>query len=440
MVKNSFEIHIVNFASLLRRQGVLIGTAELLDALEAIMITGLDDRRKFKAALRATMVKKAADFDLFERNFEHYFASPGEAAEQWHQGKKLEKRYQRYLDQADEELVFMGEQLDLEESEKVVFSALPEKERARIRHFVRETEEGNKISPTFKPMLESIVKGSLRYWRSRHGLSMQRPPAVTGDSCRDWALAASGEGSSTGLKMQDMSMISGKDVAAATEIMRKMSRKLAVSLSRRYKMGGQRWRFDPRRTMRNNMSHGGYIYELKYVQRKKHKLRLLLLCDVSGSMIRYTGFILPFIYGLNAVVGDIESFVFAEGLERITPFLARGLSFEETIREVMKDNKQWGGGTRLGVALDGILCRYESLLTPRTIVLIISDTKTTSLQHALENVNALKAKVKDVIWLNTLPKPEWERFRSVQSFGRVTRMFPCNRLIDLERIVEKKII
>lgn len=188
------------------------------------------------------------------------------------------------------------------------------------------------------------------------------------------------------------------------------------------------------------MSHGGYIYELKYVQRKKHKLRLLLLCDVSGSMIRYTGFILPFIYGLNAVVGDIESFVFAEGLERITPFLARGLSFEETIREVMKDNKQWGGGTRLGVALDGILCRYESLLTPRTIVLIISDTKTTSLQHALENVNALKAKVKDVIWLNTLPKPEWERFRSVQSFGRVTRMFPCNRLIDLERIVEKKII
>ena len=73
-------------------------------------------------------------------------------------------------------------------------------------------------------------------------------------------------------------------------------------------------------------------------------------------------------------------------------------------------------------------------------MLIVSDTKTTSLNHAVENVKALKARVKDVIWLNTLPLSEWERFRSVQSFRRVTRMFPCNRLIDLEKIVEKKII
>lgn len=442
MAEDRFEQHIVHFAALLRKQGVQIGTAELLDALEAILVTGLGDRRMFKAALRATMIKKAADFDVFDRNFEYYFISPAEAARQRHRGRELENRYHDCLARAENELVFMGEQLDLEESEKVVFASLPENERSKIRQFMEETEQGNKVGPTFKPMLESIVKGSLRYWRSRRGLSMQRPPAITGDSRRDWALAGSveGEGKATALKMRDMSLISGEDAAAATELLRKMSRKLAVSLSRRYEMSGQRKRFDPRRTIRNNISHGGYIYKLTYVYRKRQKLRLLLLCDVSGSMIRYTGFILPFIYGLNAVVGDIESFVFAEGVERITPFLVRGLSFEDTMREVMKGNRQWGGGTRLGAALEEILSGHEEALTPKTIVLIVSDTKTTSLNHAVENVKALKARVKDVIWLNTLPLSEWERFRSVQSFRRVTRMFPCNRLIDLEKIVEKKII
>ncbi len=68
-----------------------------------------------------------------------------------------------------------------------------------------------------------------------------------------------------------------------------------------------------------------------------------------------------------------------------------GLSFEDTMREVMKGNRQWGGGggTRLGgAALEEILSGHEEALTPKTIVLIVSDTKTTSLNHAVENVKA----------------------------------------------------
>ena len=64
---------------------------------------------------------------------------------------------------------------------------------------------------------------------------------------------------------------------------------------------------------------GGVPFKLKYKGCRIKKPRLLLLCDVSGSMIRYSSFVLQFIYSLNAVVQRIERFVFAENLERVTP-------------------------------------------------------------------------------------------------------------------------
>ena len=393
-------------------------------------------------ALRATLVKKSSEYGIFDNTFEKYFTPRWKKEAELERGRKCEEEYCQSVAKAEEDLQFMGEQLNMEEREKVVFASLPQSEKERIKQFIGETEGGNKVNSSFKPILESIVKGSLRYWQNRQDNTIRRPEPVTGDAGWDWML--SGEGgtasSEASLKDIDMSLISGKDVPEAAELIRKMSRRLAGNLSRRYRMSKKKKELDLRRTIRDNISYGGYFYRLKYRHPGRSKPRLLLLCDVSGSMISYTGFILPFIYGLNVVISDIESFVFAEKLERITAYMERGVSFENTIKEIMERNVRWGGGTKIDAAVRELINKYDQVLTPKTIVIVVSDTKTTSLSDALEAVKELQSRVKDIIWLNTLAPEEWDRFRSVGAFYNITRMFPCNRLADLERIFESKVI
>jgi len=441
----NLENHIANFVFLLRKQGVRVGTAELMEALEGVSVAGLKDREAFKTALRATLIKKAPDFEVFEHTFEKYFLPSNEQKKELQRGWECEEKYIECLEKADNELTFKGEKLDLAESEKVVFASLPEKEQNKIKQFVSETELGKNVEPEFKPILETTVKSSLRYWRNRQENTIQRPPSITGDSGWDWMLAGSSAGgagggsSGNGIRELDMKNITDKDVPEAAELIRKMTRRLIYSLSRRYRISKKKRELDLRRTIRDNISYGGYIYHLRYRDKKKQKLRLLLLCDISGSMIRYTGFILPFIYGLNSVVSDLESFVFAENLEKISGSLERGASFEEARKELLKKSREWGGGTRLAIALETLMQEHDELLTPKTIVIIVSDTRTTLLDEALRRMENVHDRVKDIVWLNTLPPEEWEELRSVSSFQKLTRMYPCNRLADLEHVLEKKI-
>ncbi len=441
----NLENHIAYFVSLLRKQGVRVGTVELMEALEGVSVAGLKDREAFKTALRATLIKKAPEFEVFEHTFEKYFVPSDEQEKNLQWGRECEEKYNECLEKADSELTFKGEKLNLAESEKVVFASLPEKEQNKLKQFVSETEQGKNVEPEFKSILETTVKSSLRYWRNRQENTLQRPPSITGDSSWDWMLAGSSAGgtgggsSGNGIRELDMKNITDKDIPEAAELIRKMTRRLVNYLSRRYRMSKKKRELDLRRTIRDNISYGGYIYRLRYRDRKKQKLRLLLLCDVSGSMIRYTGFILPFIYGLNSVVNDLESFVFAENLEKVSDSLEKGTSFEETREELLKKSKEWGGGTRLAAALETLMQEHEELLTPKTIVIIVSDTRTTLLDEALRRMENVHDRVKDIVWLNTLPPEEWEELRSVSSFQKLARMYPCNRLADLEHVLEKKI-
>ncbi|MGD0073760.1 MAG: hypothetical protein ABSD31_05410, partial [Candidatus Binataceae bacterium] len=76
------EDKLVEFANLLRQNGVRVSLAETLDALGASELTGLGDRESFRAALRATMVKRASELPLFEELFALYFSGLGEIIKQ----------------------------------------------------------------------------------------------------------------------------------------------------------------------------------------------------------------------------------------------------------------------------------------------------------------------------------------------------------------------
>ncbi len=107
---------LVEFANLLRQNGVRVSLAETLDALAASGVTGLLDRESFRAALRATMVKRASELPVFEELFEVYFSGLGEIIKQAGQGVQealsmSDQEFQKFLDQVEEMLKQQGEKL-----------------------------------------------------------------------------------------------------------------------------------------------------------------------------------------------------------------------------------------------------------------------------------------------------------------------------------------
>lgn len=437
------EINVVRFIHLLRRLGVRIGSGEVIDALRALMLLDLTERETVRVALQATLIKRPGERAIFSKAFNIFFAPPETREQQQEEQEKKKENRRETLIQASSELKFQGTPLDLSDSEKRIFASLPEKDRQKLREFIKKTAEGKNVEKEFLPILEKVVKGSLAYWRQNlpDQLSLREAPK---DGEQGWdalveAVGGAGEGGVAELLEEDMRAIADKDLPKAREIIHKLAHQLVAGLTRRYRQSKKRQKLDLRRTIRYNIRFGGTMFRLRYRSRRRQKPPLVLFCDVSGSMARYTSFVLQFIYGLHSVVRSIESFVFSENLERVTTYFRHGEDFNAIMPEMMSRSTQWGRGTNIAVALRALRQNYAHVLTGDAYVIIVSDTKTLALFDAARELTQLKRKVKEVVWLNTLPRQDWERAKTIDAFRKIVRMYPCNTIFDLEKAMRGKI-
>src|SRR6266436_3556923 len=107
---------LVEFANLLRENGVRVSLAETLDAFSASQVTGLMERDAFRAALRATMVKRSTELPVFEELFDLYFSGLGEIIKQASQSVQdalsmSDQEFQKFLDQVEQMLKREGQKL-----------------------------------------------------------------------------------------------------------------------------------------------------------------------------------------------------------------------------------------------------------------------------------------------------------------------------------------
>lgn len=442
-VPEYLEHNLVRFVSLLRAEGLRIGSSEVTDGLRALQLVPLLDREKVRLALRATLVKSAAEKDIFDAVFASFFVTP-ELRELFQQQRRQRiRRHHDRLQEAEQDLIFRGESIRLSEKEKVVYAAMPPREKERMQDFLAMNEGRDTLGRDYRPFLETLVKGRLRFWHRQLNKELKDEALhpSSGDTDLDAVRdAAAGMGQGNTILTEDMQHIARKDLPQAAVLIRRMTRQLVARLSRRYRSGYKRWKPDLRATIRSSIQYGGTPFQLRYKNRRLKKPELLLLCDVSGSMIRYTAFVLQFIYGINAAVQRIQSFVFSDNLERITPHLRDGGDFGQSMAALVGKSNQWGGGTSLPAALQQLISRYGDEINRNTIVIIVSDTRTIRLQEGVLQVKKLKEKVRDIIWLNTLPPTEWDVYSSVAAFREVVTMLPCNTLADLEQVVSRRIL
>ena len=191
-----------------------------------------------------------------------------------------------------------------------------------------------------------------------------------------------------------------------------------------------------RRTLRENLRYGGVFLKQSYRTRRRGRSKFVLLCDLSGSMVKYTEFILQFIYGLTALVSGIETFAFADRLVNLSPRLRLRQTFQEMLHATMAEVAQeFGGGTNLASSLEELLEHYSTSLSRRTILFILSDTQTLEGERAAKLLKATQGKVREILWLNTLPERRWKEAKTVNLFQPHCQMFECNTLGQLQRII-----
>jgi hypothetical protein len=162
----------------------------------------------------------------------------------------------------------------------------------------------------------------------------------------------------------------------------------------------RRGRVDLRRTLRANLSRGDFI-ELKYRRRKLRKARLVLLCDVSGSMDLYSRFLLQFLFAMQNVFVRVETFTFSTRLTRVSEHL-RGRSYRQVLRR-LRDVQDWSAGTRIGESIAQFNREWSHVVDRHTIVIILSDGWDTGQPELLaQELLRIKRRAGRLIWLNPL--------------------------------------
>ena len=202
---------------------------------------------------------------------------------------------------------------------------------------------------------------------------------------------------------KDFSYFTAGDIEQARQIIAKLASLLATKLSRRRKVSVKGGTIDFRRSWRKNIAYGGEPLKLIRKRRKIKKNKILLLCDVSGSMDCYSKFLIQFICGMQQEIKEIEIATFSTRLTNITGILRRK-GIEEGLREIAEIVPGWSGGTRIGESIIAFYREFaRSFSTYRSVVILISDGWDRGDPELLRlAIEMLHRHAYKVIWLNPL--------------------------------------
>jgi uncharacterized protein with von Willebrand factor type A (vWA) domain len=260
---------------------------------------------------------------------------------------------------------------------------------------------------------------------SLKSLPNTRPePRAGGDSAMDQIPSAdgadidrSGEGRMEGasraenLAVTDFrKMADPEQIEQAHEAAARLARAMRTRLTRRDLARRRGYRIDLRRTIHQNISHGGVPISLVNRQRKEKPLRLVMLLDASGSMSMYTGVFLRFIHGVLDEVREAEAFLFHTRLAHVSDAMKEKDAARALDRlSIMAQGA--GGGTKIGESLQTFNRSHAArVIHSRTVMMIVSDGYETGDAALLgREMAALGRRCRRVVWLN--PMMAWKGYR-----------------------------
>ena len=408
------------FSRMLRLQGLSVSPKETEDASRLLIILGLEDRQRVKTALRTVYAKSREEQITFDRVFDGFFISEEKMRQQAKEQMEREKELQQHRQEAEEELQLNGKPMDLDESQRETYAAMPEEARQRLRNFMEKYRGTAERNPKlYGEFIHSV------FTRAILEQQMLMENAGLGGQEADPDI---------GILYRDISDFKDTEIPKAIEIIQSVARQINGELSAKRKAGGHTGKLDFRKTIRKGLETGGSFYRLKYRKKRAHRKHLVLLCDVSGSMVQFSEFALRFIQSLNQVSDNSRVFLFSETMVEADAFQLQNM---DLFRGFVKDSGIYGRGTDLGTALERLCAEKPAALNASTTLLILSDTKTIDQPRAIQALLEAKRQAGRVIFLNPIPENKWKYIKSVQTMASICSMVPCSTLRELANACRK---
>ena len=408
------------FSRILRLEGLSVSPKETEDAGRLLIALGMEDRERVKTALRTGYAKSREEQITFDRAFDGFFISEEAMRRQAKEQMEREKELQKHRQEAEEDLQLNGKPMDLDESQRETYAAMPEEARERLRSFMdryRGTAERN--PQLYSEFIHSVFAKTLMEQQ------MLLENAGLGGQELDPEI---------GILYRDISDFKDTEIPKAIELIQSVARQINGELSARRRAGGHTGKLDFRKTIRKGLETGGSFYRLRYKKKRAHRKHLVLLCDVSGSMVQFSEFALRFIQSLNQVSDNSRTFLFSESVTEADAFQLQNM---DLFRSFVRDSGIYGKGTDLGTALEYLCTQKPAVLNAATTLLILSDTKTIDQPRALRALVEAKRQAGRVIFLNPIPEGKWKYLRSVQAVAAVCPMVPCSTLRELAAACRK---
>lgn len=401
------------FSRLLRLKGLTVGPAETADAAQVLTTLGLADRQTVKTALRTVYASSREEQLTFDGVFDGFFISEEtmrrQAQEQMRQEQAMEERRR----EAEQELEQVGDQARLSQQQRQTYMTMPEEARKRLRDFVERYKSNMERNPgLYSEFIHSVFTKSI--------LEQQMLLETAGESCMD----ADPE---VGILYRDLGEFRDTEIPKAISIIQSIAKQINGELSSK-RRNAHSGKLDFRRTIRKGLETGGSFRTLRYRKKRAHRKRLVILCDVSGSMIQFSEFALRLIQSLNQVSESSNVFLFSE---RLVEADAHCLHNMDSFRAFVRDSGIYGRGTDLGTALQEICAIRPPVLGQGATLLILSDTKTIDQNRAVAAVLEAKRQSGRVIWLNPVPEGKWQYLHSVQTMAALVPMLSCSTLREL---------
>jgi hypothetical protein len=238
-----------------------------------------------------------------------------------------------------------------------------------------------------------------RSWLARLGLPESEVPREQSTTPR--VASSSGYSADELLRERDFGDLTWEETQQVRRLLRQAPWRVAERRTRRWQPG-RRGPVEMRRTLRRAARTGGDAVALARARKRIRRRPLVIICDVSGSMERYSRALLVFAHAIGRRE-RVDTFVFSTRLSRITHLLRRR-DIDEALADTAEQVHDIGGGTRIGESLRSFNRRYaRRVLGHGAVVLLISDGWDRGEVSTLEKeISRLARSCHRLIWLNPL--------------------------------------
>lgn len=418
------------FLDALRHAELRVSPAEAIDAYRTAEITGLDDRQLFKDGLAVAMAKSEAEKQTFDAVFDEFFAVPvselldalsaqmdgvdkaglsglaatlaaGDTA-------ALLAQIQAAADAVGLERMWIFTQRNLFARrilEQMGLSALD----ATIRDLAQAGDgagggtgegSGDGMGGESNASRAAALAQGLRTGREQLATAVRE---YVENEYRIFARDTSSQLTESRLERIGLRNIERRDREHMKRLIRRLAKQL-VALHSRPRKRAQRGLLDVRRTLRSNHSNDDVMMRLHWKRKRVDRPKLMVICDVSGSVAAYAQFLLLFVYSLAEVVRDIRSFVLCSNLGECTDFFKHH-DLDEAIEKAM--GSVLLGATDYGRALQDFNDMAMAGVDRRTTVLFLGDARSNGADARVDLLAKIHDRARLVVWLNPEPETFW---------------------------------